>query len=251
MLPRMEGALRVQLCGRFAVELAGERVEDALPGRQGRLLFAYLVANRTRPVGREELVSLLWPEEPPEAVESSLSALLSKLRRALGAEMLDGRSTLRLRPPAGTWVDAEAALEAIHRAETSLRSESWAAAWSAARVPLHIAPRPFLAGEQGPWIAEWRRRLADVLVRALEVTAAASLAIGGSELDTAERSARRLVEAAPFRDSGYRLLMEVLAARGNAGEALRVYEELRTRLREELGTFPSRQTQELHRALLG
>jgi len=38
----MESA-RVQLCGTFAVELLGRRVDNLLPGRQGRLLFAYLV----------------------------------------------------------------------------------------------------------------------------------------------------------------------------------------------------------------
>ncbi len=45
--------------------------------------------------------------------------------------------------------------------------------------------------------------------------------------------------------------METLAGRGNAAEALLVYDDLRRRLRDELGTAPSPQTQELHRRLLG
>ena len=45
--------------------------------------------------------------------------------------------------------------------------------------------------------------------------------------------------------------MEVLAARDNRAEALQVYDELRTMLREELGTAPSPATKELHRMLLG
>jgi DNA-binding SARP family transcriptional activator len=44
--------------------------------------------------------------------------------------------------------------------------------------------------------------------------------------------------------------MEVLAAQGNRAEALQVYDELRTLLREELGTAPSPATQDQHRALL-
>jgi DNA-binding SARP family transcriptional activator len=44
--------------------------------------------------------------------------------------------------------------------------------------------------------------------------------------------------------------MEALAARGNAAEALHVYEELRTLLREEPGAGPSPETQRLHKALL-
>ena len=79
----------------------------------------------------------------------------------------------------------------------------------------------------------------------------ACVEIGGGELDTAERSARTLVARSPYRESGYRLLMETLAARGNTAEALLVYDSLRTQLRDELGTAPSPETQNLHRLLLG
>jgi DNA-binding SARP family transcriptional activator len=75
--------------------------------------------------------------------------------------------------------------------------------------------------------------------------------MGGTETAAAERAGRALVETAPFRERGYRLLMEALAARGNAAEALRVYDELRLLLREELGVAPGADTQELHRRLLG
>ena len=50
----------VQLCGRFVVELEGRRVEQSLPGRQGRLLFEFLVLNRDRPLTRGELVEAVW-----------------------------------------------------------------------------------------------------------------------------------------------------------------------------------------------
>ena len=44
--------------------------------------------------------------------------------------------------------------------------------------------------------------------------------------------------------------MRALEAEGNAAEALAVYDSLRT-TREQLGTAPSRPTQELYRRLLG
>jgi DNA-binding SARP family transcriptional activator len=44
--------------------------------------------------------------------------------------------------------------------------------------------------------------------------------------------------------------MEVLAERGNAAEALHVYERLRALLRDELGTVPGAATNEVHRRLL-
>jgi DNA-binding SARP family transcriptional activator len=45
--------------------------------------------------------------------------------------------------------------------------------------------------------------------------------------------------------------MRALAYRDNSAEALLVYEQLRTVLRDELGATPSPATQALHRRLLG
>ena len=244
-------ATRIQLCGRLVAEIEGRRVEDVLPGSQGRVLFAYLVMNRRRASGRAELAEILWPEEVPADPETALSALLSKLRRVVAPAMLEGRSSLQLRLPADSWIDLEAATEAIHRAESAIARRDWTAAWGPGRVAQHVAGRGFLPGETGGWLDQVRARLQAIYVRALEVTAEAGLGIGGSELDTAERSARALVASSPYRESGYRFLMEVLDRRGNTAEALTVYDELRRRLRDELGTSPGRVTQEVHRRLLG
>ncbi|MGH2949440.1 MAG: AfsR/SARP family transcriptional regulator, partial [Solirubrobacteraceae bacterium] len=82
----------IRLCGPVGVEHGGRSLAAGLPGRQGRLLFAYLVLNRERDCGRAELIDVLWPEHPPAAADTALSALLSKLRRALGDGALAGRS---------------------------------------------------------------------------------------------------------------------------------------------------------------
>lgn len=93
--------------------------------------------------------------------------------------------------------------------------------------------------------------LEDVEVRALECIAESSIELGAAEHDSALRSGRDLVRLARHRESGYRLLMRALAAEDNVAEALDVYEQLRVRLRDDLGAAPSRATQGLHRALLG
>lgn len=107
-------------------------------------------------------------------------------------------------------VDLEAADEAIHRAESAVRRGAWAEAWAPARVALHTANRGFLPGEDAPWIDEVRRHLEDVRLRAHESSAKVGLGLGGPELDAALRSGRALVELAPLRESGYRLLMRAL-----------------------------------------
>jgi DNA-binding SARP family transcriptional activator len=247
----VSGGTRIQLCGRLVAEVAGQRIEEALPGRQGRLLFAYLTANRARMVTRPELIDVLWPGGAPDAAETALASLLSKVRRAAGEGVLDGKAELRLSLPRDGWVDLEAAGVGVHRAESAVALEEWERAWAPARTALYIADRGLLPGYDAPWIDERRRWLEDVRLRALECVGAVGLRMGGTELAAAGRAGRALVEAAPFRESGYRLLMEALAAEDNVAEALRVYEVLRVLLREELGAAPGTAAQELHHRLLG
>src|ERR671925_127171 len=106
----------IRLCGPMGVDLDGQSQAAALPGRQGRLLFAYLLLNRDRDCGRAELIDLLWPEHPPAAADTALSALLSKLRKTLGYDALAGRSELRFVPGSPIDVDLEAAATAAARA---------------------------------------------------------------------------------------------------------------------------------------
>jgi SARP family transcriptional regulator, regulator of embCAB operon len=74
----MDESARVQLCGTFVVELLGRRVDNLLPGRQGRLLFAYLVVSRLLPVSRNSLIDALWGDAPPADAGGALNALISK-----------------------------------------------------------------------------------------------------------------------------------------------------------------------------
>ena len=242
---------RLQLCGNVAIRLDGNRVERDLPGRLGRLLFVNLAVNRGRLVTRDELLDALWPGEAPAAVESSLSALLSKTRRVVGPDRLEGRSSLRLVLPEDAWIDLEAATDAIHRAEAAFARGDWFGVYGPGRVTQHVCRRGFLPAEDAPWVVAVRRHVEELHVHSLELVGGACLEIGGSEMSTAERCARQLVELAPYRESGHRLLMQVHAATGNQAESLLVYEALRVRLRDELGAAPSAETQALHATLLG
>lgn len=242
--------MHIQICGPVVIRAGGERIEGALPGRQGIALLGYLLLRRREPATREVLMEALWGTGRPASADAALSALVSKLRKAIAPASIEGRSELRLALPEGTFVDLEAAREAIHRAEGAVSQRRWTDAWAPARVALYTAQRPLLAMVEANWIEAERREMEEIRLRALESVAATGLALGGPELAAAERAGRDLVEAAPFRESGHRLLMEVLEARDNVAEALLVYERLRRRLDEELAITPGAVTQELHRRLL-
>lgn len=214
-------------------------------------MFVYLALNRARPVTRDELAAAIWPEQAPAGARGTLRTILSRLRGTLGRDVLDGRDELRLALPSDAFIDTEIAAAKIHEAEAAIHTEDFARALAAAAIAYSISGRGFLADEDAAWVVEQRRWLEDVHLRALECDGVASLGIGGSEVAAAERDARRLVRLAPYRESGYRLLMRALDQKGERAEALLAYEQLRTVLRDELGATPSPLTQALHSRLLG
>ncbi|HZE06784.1 MAG TPA: BTAD domain-containing putative transcriptional regulator, partial [Solirubrobacteraceae bacterium] len=232
------------------MELDGVELARSLRGRQVPLLLAYLVLNRERLVGREELIGALWPEQAPRSQDAAMRTLLSRLRSALGGEVLAGRDELALELPEPAWVDVEAAASEVTRARQALEAGDPRAAWALAQVPLNIASRGLLPGTQAAWLEPRRRELADIRLRALEVIGQAGLHLGGTQLGSVERAARTLIDAEPYRESGYVLLMAALEAQGNVAEGLRVFEQLRSLLRDELGTAPSPEAMQAHERLL-
>ena len=248
--------MKISLTGRVSIEANGARLDErSFPGRQGRLVFAYLLAAEGRPVPRDELADVLWGGAPPARWGKALSVLVSKLRALLEECGVDGQAALRsafgcyqLVLPAGAWIDVAAAGEAATRAEVAVEAGEVAAAREAAAEAAALARRTFLPGEDGLWVEEKRRELSDVLVRALECLADACLAAGDPR--EAVRHAEELVTLEPFREGGYRRLMQAHAAAGDSAEALRVYERCRRLLAEELGAYPSPETESIYRDLL-
>jgi DNA-binding SARP family transcriptional activator len=241
--------VRIQLCGRFAVVVDGQPVESQLPGRQGRLLVAYLAAHRAQQVERTVLLNALWPDGGAGAA-GTLTVLLSKVRTLLAPAEIRGRRTVQLLLPAGSVVDLDTATTSLHWAESAVARRDWRRAWPTALAAQYVSRRRFLAEFEAAWIDEWRQHLDVIYERALACFAEACLAIGGTELPAAERAARRLVTQAPLAETGHQLLMRALAARGDAAAALGAYDQLRQLLREELGVSPSPATQTLHTRLL-
>lgn len=245
------GGSRIRLCGHLLVEVQGRKVDGDLPGAKGRLLFAYLVLNRERSMTRGELLMAVYGEGVSPDRHPSLTVLLSKLRSVIGGDLLQGRSEIELRLPGAVFVDVEAAREALHRAESHVALGEWAESWGPAGVAYHVARRPLLLGEDRPWLDEWRRRLDDIKLRGLECLAVARLGLGGPALTQAVDCARQLIELAPYRETGHRILMESLEQRGNFAEALIAYEDLRVTLWDDLGVTPSPDVQSVHKRLLG
>jgi len=248
--------LRVYLAGQLGIEFDGRFLAGGdMPLRQGRLAFAYLACERERAVTREELAQAIWGDRLAAAWDSGLTALISKLRAAFASLGIDGRAVLttteggywmRLQP--GTWVDLETARHSLHNAESAAAARSFSTAYGDAVVAATILRRPFLEGNDEPWIHARRRILHAQRVRALDCLIDA-LAWNG-ELTLALTHANEVIELEPYRERGYQRLMRLHAQLGDRGEALRVFERCRMLLSEELGVDPSPETMSVHGELL-
>ncbi len=236
--------LRVYLTGNVAVEDGDLLVpEKRFPARQGRLAFAVLAWERERAISIDELADIVWDGEPPNAWQTALRALLSKLRTVLGARVSIDHAfgCYQVRLPAESWVDVEACDAATHEAETAFREGEFAHAMGSALVANAIARRPFLAGDVSTWSERRREHLRRVRVRALEVRGRVALAHGDPV--GAATDAEIVLDLDPYRESAYALLMQAYVAHGNPAQALAAYEHLRAALAEDLGTQPSAETE--------
>lgn len=246
-------SLRIHLTGRTVVIGPGGTLEeDDLPGRQGRLLFTFLVLHGRHPVSRDTLADIVWAGRPPTSWEPLLKSSVSRIRTALrhvGADaVLAGSSgTYQLRLPHDAWVDVEAGVRAVDRAEAALRRRDLGQAWAEAAVASAITRRPLLPHEDADWIDQAAEQLRSGRIRALEVLGQVWLARGdAAQALVTSVEATRL---APLRESAWRLQMRAHAAAGNHAEAMRAYLDCAALLDRELGVGPAAETRDLRAEL--
>lgn len=230
---RILGALEAHGPGGSSVPLG--------PPKQ-RALLTILLLRAGELIPAEQLIDLLWAEEPPRTAAHSIHIYVSELRRIL--EPIIGPTALRTRPPGYV-------LEVPTDEIDATRFERLAAEGSRLLAGPDRAKGVRLLQEalglwRGPALSDFAyedfaqpyiRRLNDLHLDAIEALAAAELDAGRvAEVMT-------LLEAAiredPLRERSRELLMLALYRTGRHAEALRTFEHLREQLEDELGIDPS------------
>ncbi|MFJ5673667.1 BTAD domain-containing putative transcriptional regulator [Streptomyces sp. NPDC093097] len=239
--------MRFGVLGPLAVwDDQGEPVR--VPELKVRALLADLLAHEGRTVSSDRLLHDLWGDALPGKPAGALQAKVSQLRRVLGADRVVRQAPgYRLvLDPASDEVDAERFHALVTRARPVRDPRARAALLTEAldlwRGPAYadFADEEFVRGAA--------RRLAEQRLSVVEEQAEARLEAGDHVLLAGELA--DLVARHPLRERLRALQMRAFYLAGRQSEALASYEDLRSRLAEDLGVDPGPALVALHQALL-
>ncbi|HVA89243.1 MAG TPA: BTAD domain-containing putative transcriptional regulator, partial [Chloroflexota bacterium] len=230
-------SLRVITLGRFAVERDGTTLpETAWSRRTAVALVKFLLSAPDRRQTRDQVLDGLWPDEDPATARAALYGATHGVRRALDLSLSHSAlrvsgGVLALAGSATLWLDAD-----------------WFAAAAAEALAGHDiepcrAALAYYGGDYLPddlyedWAEHRREELAALRISVL--LHQARLCGEGGDLAEARAALAAVLAADPAREDAAIRLMTLLAAAGDRGEALRVYEKLGAALQEQLGVAPS------------
>ena len=231
------------------VALSHEAGPMRLPAKQRRLLAALVVAHgRTCPA--DELVDVLWGENPPASARKLLRIYVSQLRKALTAnvEIETTAGGYVLNVPSGA-LDAALFEQLLGECGAAKRegNPSLASSLVARALALwrgrafgDLADEEFAHAEAG--------RLEALRLVALEERVEAQLGLGRHREVLGE--AVTLAEENPFRERVHELAMLALYRSGRQSDALEHFASVRSRLHSELGLEPGPALRELQRLIL-
>ncbi|MGR6923024.1 BTAD domain-containing putative transcriptional regulator [[Actinomadura] parvosata] len=237
--------MRFQILGPTNVlDEDGEQVP--LGGPRVRALLTLLALHAGRIVGAEQLVDGMYGPRPPEGVANALQSQVSRLRRALGRDLVEFH-------PAGYRLiadphDVDARRFELLTAEgrQALAGGDPERAAMLLREALELWRGAPLA--DAPHAGAAAAALEELWLAATEDRVRAELDLGRHRELVGEL--RQLTAAHPLRERLRAQLMRALYGSGRQAEALTVYEETRKLLDEELGIEPGADLAAAHLAVL-
>ena len=222
-----------------------------LGGGMPRRLLAVLLAYRNSVVSTDRLIEILW-DDPPETAGATLQSYVSRLRRFV--ELGHGRATLVNRAPGyileapDALVDAGRFQAGLAQGQALLEHDPYSALDLLEAALAEWRGDAYAEFADSEWIRPEAIHLEELRLVALDASIDAELRIGRHQ-EVVGKLEALLVEH-PWREQLSRHLMLALYRSGRQGEALRVANEFRSALGDELGLEPSAALKALETAIL-
>lgn len=231
---------RLKTFGGVSLEQDGRLLQGRASQRRRIALLAYLAAAGDRPVSREKVIALLWPERDQERGRHSLSQMLWALRQELGETAVQaGIDDLRLNP--------EVVGSDLRDLLTALAQQDWQGAVGSYSGPFLDGFYVSDAPEFERWAEDRRQEFAAAVAAAYESLASKATARGDHLAATGLW--RRRAGLDPLDARVAVRFMESLAAAGDRAGAIRYAAIHSGLLRSELNTPPDRQVERFAAAL--
>ncbi|MBP2707911.1 winged helix-turn-helix domain-containing protein [Microbispora sp. RL4-1S] len=219
-----------------------------LPMRANRelVILASLLLNANRVMSVERLIEAVWSDAAPRSAWRQIAICVSRLRRTLGAGVIETSSPGYLLRAASDSVDWGRFTTLV------ARSRGEAAGGDRDRAVLLL--REALALWQGEPFEDIRglgydaARMAEVRLDALETCLDLEIELGRHHQVIPELLA--LVAESPLRERPRAQLMLAQYRAGRRAEALRTYQETRRHLLEQIGLEPGPALRRLHEQIL-
>jgi DNA-binding SARP family transcriptional activator len=231
------------------LEVRGDAGAVALGGAKQRALLALLLLNANQVVSSDRLIDALWEEGPPATARKALQLYVSHLRKLLGRERLCTEAAGYVLRVGAEELDLARFERLRAQAVLALSAEDFAEASQLLAEAMRLWRGPALVDFRYHAFAQSDiARLDELRLAALEDRLRADLELGRQAELVGELEA--LVSHHPLRERLRQLLMLALYRAGRQAEALEAYRAARRTLVDELGIEPTRELQNLERAIL-
>jgi DNA-binding SARP family transcriptional activator/tetratricopeptide (TPR) repeat protein len=236
---RSNPPLQIRLLGTPQVTFLGQKV--SLSRRQGRALLYYL-ACAGRPVSRDQLTFLLFPDDPDSSARRKLTRILSHLQSQFpGIQPFCADNSSVLINPEKLWTDV-AELDSLGENNLPYYQEQ----------AVEIYRGPFLEGfslpysqEYDRWLTEQRQLYENRYLFLLEQLVHQSIESGDHQKGI--QYALKYLEVDELGEHIHRSLIELYHTAGNRSAAIRQYESCVIILERELGVEPLPETHEVYK----
>jgi DNA-binding SARP family transcriptional activator len=232
------------------LEVAERDVTRPLGGVKQRAVLAILLVHRGEVLSGERLVEELWGARAPATAAKVLQAYISRLRKAVGGDVLLTRGGGYVLSAAAGEVDLDVFERLAADGRAALAAGDPASAAARLREALGLWRGPPLSDFTYEAFAQGEiARLEQARMAALEERIDADLALGRHDQLVPELEL--LAREHPLRERLCAQRMLALYRAGRQAEALQAYRDSRQVLVDQLGIEPGRELRELHRAIAG
>jgi DNA-binding SARP family transcriptional activator len=248
-----EADATVLTLGPLELHVAGRRVAR-WNNLKARALFQYLLIHRGRPVRRDALMNLEWPDHTTSSARNNLNVTLHSLRNTLGGPwnglqpILYRDGCYVLNPDLTWWIDREEFLSALRLAQMIRLAGDPRQAVSNYEKAVQLYRGPLFEDDvSSDWYLAEQRHLNELYLEALEGLSEIYFDLG--EMTEAQSFGRLALTSDPCCESAHRLLMRCYASEHRQELVTRQYRLCVDALRDELGVSPGEETLRLFRDL--